>query len=170
MPANMEYFCTTANGKRVVFNPINSHTASHFYNAPTLRKCVVDVINKMLLKDQIIGQDVDMGKVAGTSDVIAVDKSDKIVYAMRKNHAEQGYVPFVKNKEPELSRHISVYLVQKDESTYELSSVWIGEFDSPNFPQMENGGANSIPYWSSHAFVWGSQEIIAGTEITTYPW
>lgn len=170
MSVTVKYLCTSANGKRIVFDPVNSHTASHFHDSPSLRNLVLAVLSKITLKGRIIGRDVDMGRVVGKSDVVEVDSRDKIVYAMRKNHAEQGYVPFVKTKTSQPSNFISIYLAAKDDSTYELSSAWIGEFDSPNFPQMQNAEADSIPYWRAHAFVWGSQEVIPGSEISYCPW
>lgn len=170
MSTSYNQLCISANGKRIVFDPVNSHTATHFNDAPTLRSVARGLLSKMTLEDNLIARDVDMGKVIGTSDVVEIDNSDEIVYAMRKNREDQGYVPFTKSQSSQPSTKISIYLAKKDEDTYELSSVWVGEYESPMFPQMSNATAESIPYWSKHAFVWGSQEIIPGSTLTKCPW
>lgn len=142
----------------------------HFEDAPQLRKLVVDILNQQELEGPIVAKDVDAGKTIGNSDVVGVDDTDEVVYAIRKQREDQGYVPFTKSRAVEPSSFISFYLVEKDDTTHELLSTWIGEFESPPFPQMENATADSVPYWSKHAFVWGSQGIIPETEVSDCPW
>lgn len=170
MKKDEELLCKSANGKRVVFDPVNSHTATHFKDAPKLRELAEELLSNMSLEGDLIANDVDMGKIVGKSDVVRVDDTDEIVYAIRKSREDQGYVPFTKSRSPQPSSLISTYLVKQDAETYELSSVWIGEYESPMFPQMDNATAESIPYWSNHAFAWGSQEIIPNTELSKCPW
>lgn len=167
---NEESLCKSANDKKVVFDPVNSHTATHFKDAPKLRGLVEQLLSEMVLVGDLIAKNVDMGEIIGSSDVVEIDGSDEVVYAMRKSREDQGYVPFTKSRSPQPSQLVSIYLVRKESDTYELLSAWIGEFESPAFPQMPNATANSIPYWEAHAFVWGSQKIIPGTEITNRPW
>jgi len=170
MKFSFERLCVSANHKQVVFNPTHSHVATHFNDAPNLRGIVVDIISKEKLTEHIIAKDIDMGKNIGVSDVVEIDESDDLVYAMRKNREDQGYVPFTKSRTQQPSRFVSLYIVRKDESTYELLSTWIGEYNSPPFPQMDNASDESIRYWSKRAFVWGSQETIPETEIPNRPW
>jgi hypothetical protein len=170
MPNYEEYLCESLNGKRIVFDPVHSHTASHFADAPNLRELVVDILSKEKLEGPIVAHDVDTGRVIGLSDVVEVMANDEIVYAMRKNHAEQGYVPFTKSQKSQPNSFVSFYLAKQDDTTYELVSAWIGTYESPAFPQMEGAAKDSISYWRKHAFAWGSQTIIAGTEITDCPW
>lgn len=108
----------SANGKSVVFDPINSHTATHFMDAPTLRAITQELLSSMSLNGDLIAKDVDMGRVVGDSDVVEVDDKDDIVYAMRKNREDQGYVPFTKSRLPQSSSKISIYLVEKSDETY----------------------------------------------------
>jgi hypothetical protein len=170
MPQDNELLCISADGKRIVFDPTKSHTATHFNDAPTLRVVAEELLSGMTLEGDLIAKDVDMGKVVGNSDVVEIDGEDDIVYAMRKNREDQGYVPFTKSQSSQQSTKISIYLVKKDDETYELSSVWIGEYESPMFPQMSNATADSVLFWSKHAFVWGSQEIIPDSILAKCPW
>jgi len=165
-----EDLCESANGKRVVFDPVNSHTATHFNDTPQLRELVVSALHKKDLIGKVVAEDIDMSKIIGSSDVVETDDTDDVVYAMRKNREEQGYVPFTKSRTAQPCSFISIHLEQKNDDTYELMSAWIGEYDSPSFPQMSNATADSIPYWTKHAFVWGSQEVIPGTELSSCPW
>lgn len=166
----MQLLCVSKNDKRVVFDSIASHTATHFKDAPRLQALAAGLLKDMSIGGDLIARDIDMGKIVGDSDVVEIDDTDEVVYAMRKNREDQGYVPFTKSRSSEPSRMISVYLVRRTPDEYELLSAWIGEYESPMFPQMVNATSESIPYWSKHAFVWGSQEIIPGTEKSECPW
>lgn len=170
MKQNDELLCKSANGKQIVYDPINSHAATHFQDNPMLKKLVIEVLSKKHLEGDLIAEDIDMGRPIGNTDVVEVDKTDKIIYAKRVMREDQGYVPFTKSRTTQPSSFISVYLVYKVDDIYELSSAWIGEFESPVFPQMETATSESIPYWTNHAFVWGSQGIIPGSERTDCPW
>ncbi len=170
MPNNFEKLCTSANGMDVVYDPIGSHTATHFNDAPELKKLAKELLTTLQLDGELIAGDYDIGRIIGNTDVVEIDENDEVIYAMRKNREDQGYVPFTKSRDPRPSTLISIYLVKKSLKIYELSSVWIGEYDSPMFPQMSNATPESIPYWNKHAFVWGSQEIIPGSERTDCPW
>lgn len=160
----MEELCISANGKKVIYDPINSHTATHFNDAPNLRNITIKLISNTRLSENIVAKDIDMGEIIGNSDVVDVDDTDEIIYAIRKNREDQGYVPFTKSRTSQPTSYISIHLVKLDSLTYKLSSVWFGNYDSPPFPQMENATDDSIHYWSKHAFVWGNQEIISGSE------
>jgi len=170
MTQTNELVCVSKNGMKIMFDPVNSHTATHFKDAPTLRRVTEELLSSMLLEGDLVAKDVDMGRIIGNSDVVEVGEEDDVVYAMRRNREDQGYVPFTKSQSSQPSSMISIHLVKKDEETYELSSVWIGEYESPMFPQMDNATGESIPFWSKHAFVWGSQEIIPGSTLGSCPW
>lgn len=165
-----EFLCMSANGKSVVFDPVGSHASTHFHDAPGLRGEVVGLIKSLVLESDLIARDYDMGRVIGNNNVVEIDDTDELVYAMRKLREDQGYVAFTKSQSSAPCTKISVHLIQLDEDTYNLYSTWVGEYESPPFPQMKIATAESIPFWSKHAFVWGSQEIIPGTETAECPW
>lgn len=170
MSPDYKLLCVSTNGKRIVFDPMHSHTATHFSDNPTLPTLAKELLSGMSLEDNLIAKDIDIGRPIGNSDVVETDDKDDIIYAMRKNREDQGYVPFTKSQSPQRSSFISIYLVKKDTETYELASTWIGRYESPPFPQMENATHQSVPYWSKHAFAWGSQEIIPDSVLVTCPW
>src|SRR5688572_23431286 len=102
MSSSYNQLCISANGKRIVFDPVNSHTATHFNDAPALRATAEKLLSRMPLEGDLIAKDVDMGKVIGNSDVVETDETDDIVFAMRKNREDQGYVPFTKSQSSHL--------------------------------------------------------------------
>lgn len=168
--AEFEVLGNSLNGLSVLYHPTRSHTATHFNSAPHLKEVVISLLPTLELLDDVVGLDLDMDKVVGESDVVETDGLDEIVFAMRTQREDQGYVPFTKSRTSQPTNYVSIFLVRLNEDTYELSSAWFGRFESPMFPQMDNATEESIPYWSRHAFVWGSQEIIPGTERSDCPW
>lgn len=116
-----------------------------------------------------------MGRVVGTCDVVMVDDSDEIVYAVRKNREDDGPVPFVKNRQGDPCPYVAVHLAPQADGTYILSSAWIGKFgtigvDDEPFPLAKDANERSAAFWDKHAFVYGSQEITPGTETKERPW
>jgi hypothetical protein len=170
MKLKLKQLCESANGMVIVYDPIDSHTATHFQDTPELISLAREILQTMNLDEELVAKDFDTGKIVGNSNVVKVKPSDEIVYAIRKNREDQGYVPFTRSRSSEPSSLVSMYLKQFEPGTYELQSIWIGSYESPPFPQMNNATAESIPYWTKHAFVWGSQEIIPGTVVNNCPW
>jgi hypothetical protein len=159
------------NGIPVVFDPLHSHAATHLEDTPGLANLVREVISDMNLTGQIVASHFDMGRAVGTCDVVITDSSDEIVYGLRKNRVEDGLVPFTKSRKGEQSNYIALQIVPENNQRYILTSAWIGTFDDDEpFPLAENANERSRKYWNEHAFVYGSQEIIEGSETVTRPW
>lgn len=168
----MQQLCKSSNGVVVTYDPVHSHAASHINDAPGLKDLVIEAIGGIDLQGREVASHFDMGRVVGGRDVVEVDETDTIVYAMRKNMQNDGLVPFTKSRSREPSPNVALHLVPRTDGIYELSSAWIGTFDDNDepFPQSPNATENSKNYWSTHAFVWGSQEIVPETETFTCPW
>lgn len=165
-----ELLCVSKNNKRIYYNSVNSHASTHFADTVGLRELAIEVLVERNIDNNSLDFDIDMGRIIGTTDVVETDDSDDIVYALRIKRTDQGYVPFVKSRSAQPSTYISISLVANTNGTYQLSSAYIGALDDPPFPQEPNATAYSKPYWGTHAFVWGSQEIILGSEIKSCPW
>lgn len=163
--------CVSKNGREVTYDPVYSHAATHLEDTPQLKELVVEVICNMNLDGEELKTDIDMGRVVGTCDVVEVDEADGIVYAMRKNRKEDGLVPFTKTRKATPCSSVAVHLVSHSDGSYELSSAWIGVFgDDEPFPDSPDASVKSAEYWRHYAFVWGSQEIIPGSETAERPW
>lgn len=170
--AFQELICASNNNVRVVYDPKYSHAATHFEDTPGLRELVVAVISNMDLEGQVVATYIDMGRTVGTCDVVEIDATDKIVYGVRKNRVDDGLVPFTKSREGKLCPYVAVHLEPLSATTYMLSSAWIGTYsnDDEPFPQSPKATERSVDFWSKHAFVYGSQEIVDGTETSIRPW
>lgn len=163
--------CVSKNGRRVTYDPVHSHAATHLEDTPQLKELVAEVVSRMNLNGEEIKTHVDLGRIVGTCDVVEVDEMDDIVYAMRKNREEDGPVPFTKTREATPCSSVAVHLVPQPDGSYELSSAWIGVFEEDEpFPGSPDATEKSAEYWRHYAFVRGSQEVIPGTETTERPW
>lgn len=159
------------NGVDVLYDPVYSHAATHIEDKPNLQELVVEILNTLELNGQEVKRYFDMGRAVGTSDVVEVDDTDTLVYGTRKNRVNDGLVPFVKTREPQPCPYVTVHLVPRA-GHYVLLSTWIGTVgnDDEPFPQAPDATPRSAEFWSKRAFVYGSQEIIAGTETSERPW
>lgn len=169
---DMELVGLSKNGVEVRYDPVNSHAATHFEDTEQLKDLVKELIGTLELHGQEVATYYDMGRTVGTCDVVRVSEEDEIVYGMRKNRAEDGLVPFVKNRQGDGCPFVAVYLAPQPNKSYVLMSAWIGVYneDDEPFPQSPRATARSVDLWSKRAFVYGSQEIVEGTETTQKPW
>ena len=55
-----ELLCKSTNDKNIVFDPINSHTATHFNDAPKLRSLAEELLSNMALEGELVAKDFDM--------------------------------------------------------------------------------------------------------------
>lgn len=168
----LELLATNNTGSTIYYDSVNSHAATHFKDAPELKDLVKGILMELELHNQEFVGHIDMKQVVGTMDVVETDDTDEIIYAIRENRGNDGLVPFTKSRKGNPCQYVSLHLIPKGEHSYELSSAWIGTFskDDAPFPESPRANEHSINFWSRHAFVYGSQEIIPGTETTVRPW
>ena len=162
--------CKTKDDKPVYYDPLRSHTATHFEDTPQLKALVIKALASQTPgSDQYIPLVVDLHRTIGTSDLVDVTGTDEIMYAIRKNREEDGYVPFTKTKKAQECSTVAMWLTPL-KGGYELLSAWIGTIDDMPFPQHPDATPASKAFWRTHALVWGSQSVIPGSETTVCPW
>ena len=164
------FLCTSQNGKRVYYEPLDSHASTHFADTPGLKELVIELLENKNIEGERLGFDVDMGRIVGTTDVVEVDDTDELVYAVRTKRFEQGLVPWVKSRPAQPCPFVSVALCSEPDGSYTLLSAWVGTWEDTPFPQEPHAPPESKDYWSKYAFVWGSQPIEPGTETSIRPW
>lgn len=118
---------------------------------------------------KFLREQIDFGRVVGTTTCVWTKLGDKIIYAKRPRRF--GLTRFVKNRPPEPTQFLSIILKVGDIETgkYVLVSAYIGELGEPE-PWDRNVSENSVRFWNSHALIWSSEETIPGTEIKKRPW
>lgn len=167
MNPDQQFLCTSKNNKNVYYDPVHSHAATHFNDAPELKDVVIEIITSKELVGDRIEFDRNMGRIVGNMDVVNVDDTDKLLYAKRRNRDE--YVPFTKSRTTQPTPFVSMGLALQNEN-YELTSAWFGEFESPPFPGEATATQESVDFWNKHAFVWGSQGVQEDTVTEVCPW
>lgn len=122
-------------------------------------------------------EEVDFGRIIGETVCVATRHGDQIVYAKRPKR--WGASRFVRNRKPEQCSSLVVILKAGDGGEYILITAFVGHrpepepWDRRNFsqqPDPREAERRSREFWSSHALVWGSEEIIHHTITTDCPW
>lgn len=157
----------TKNGFDVYVDLEASHAATHFKDDPQLLSLVKEALPELEPKGDYWRHERHMGRIVGNTDLVETGESDEIVYAKRP--LRDVYTRFVKNKTSSPSEWITVELRKIDERSLELFTTWIGRL-VPSFPGGKFETAESKPFWSKHALVWGKQDIVSGTETIECPW
>ena len=145
----------------------NSHLTTHLKAYPLLGELLPLALNQITsdARDFLLSE-VDMGKVVGKSICVATTMSDQIIFAQRPNR--KGLTRFVESREPEECSKIAVIL-KKADGYYVLLSAFVGG-PTPPEPWDKFASPESLPFWNSHALIWGHEEVLPGTETRDYPW
>lgn len=161
-----QIFSTTKNGIEVYLDTEHSHALTHFARHPKLADAVNKVVADLEITEDSTRIESEMDEVVGTTDLVETSDQDEIVYALRP--LRSIYSRFVKNKEPTPSKWITIH-IKKQRGVYTLYTAFVGR-STPSFPGGDYLPEQSKEFWSRHALVWGSQEIVPGSETTICPW
>ena len=163
----MEILGTFASGETVV----NRHR-SHLHEPVSL--LIREVLTKIHQGRQFFIHTHDFGRVVGKTTCVQTAPGDEIVFAQRRSR--RGLTRFVKNRPAQPCSEVTVILKRDDvdQNTYVLITAFIGGTPQPE-PWDQNIRTEAeylraVAHWSSHALVWGTEEIISGTETTRCPW
>ena len=118
---------------------------------------------------QFLVEEVVFDHFVGETVCVPTTDADKIVWAKRPNRF--GHSRFVKNRQPDPCNAVTIILKQDDQEDglYVLITAFVGSAAPPE-PWDRNATAESGPFWTSHALVWGGDPTLPGTEITECPW
>jgi hypothetical protein len=148
----------------VVVDRYNSH----------LHESVLPLLPEALAKIETMGrsfliEEVVFDHIIGETTCVGTGSTDEIVFAKRPKRF--GLTRFVKNRRPEPCSSVVVILKTADgqPGAYVLVTSFVGGKPEPE-PWDRNATGNSVAFWSSHALIWGSEEIVLGTETTQCPW
>jgi hypothetical protein len=162
-----EYLGKTKNNLSVYVDMESSHAITHFAHHPKLIESVKKIIPTLEVNDDTFRMNFDMGEIVGKTDLIETTDADEIVYAMRP--LRQVYSRFVKNKKSIPTSWITIDLRKAAEKEYYLYTAFVGKL-TPSFPGGNYLPEHSKEFWSKHALVWESQDVVSGTETKECPW
>jgi len=154
--------------------PVIDRTNSHAKSMHLLPEALSSIESK---GRGFIIEEIDFGRSIGETTCIGTGADDTIIYAQRPKRF--GRTRFVMNRTPEQCNKFVVILKRGYEGQYVLITSFIGSrpqpepWDTKNFSQQSDpqlAEKLSRKFWSTHALVWGSEQIIPGTEIEFCPW
>jgi hypothetical protein len=163
-----ELLAMSKNDIGVYLDPVYSHTATHFADAPQLRGLVKEIVEKTVLDQDLMLFDTNMGHVIGNSDLVENSENDTIIYAKRINR--DIYTSFNMSQPPQPCSIVAISLKRQSSHSYELLSAWVGSTSCPPFPGDIHETPESKPFWMHHSLAWGTQEIQEDTKTMNCPW
>lgn len=150
-------------GGELVYDRANSHLHEQ------VAEILPEALNKINAEGrQFLVAEAAFGRIIGHTACLPTGQEDEILYAQRPKRF--GLSRFVKNRTPEPSEAVTVILKKDDnEDYYILITAFIGT-PAPPEPWDRNATPQSVPFWSTHALVWGQEPIVPGTETSRCPW
>lgn len=147
----------------------DSHFTSHAEEYPKLLAILSEALRKIDPQGRdFIAEEVDMGCVIGGSICVETRPGEVVTFAQRPNRP--GLTRFVKNREPEPCKYLTVILKRAGEGKlYVLMTAFVGR-RVPDEPWSEYATPQSVPFWNTHALIWGFGPIIPDTETNMCPW
>ncbi len=113
-------------------------------------------------------EEVDFGQPVGETICVPTGPGDEIVYAIRPKRF--GHSRFVKNRKPEPCGAVTIILKRDEfDPYYVLITAFVGHKPEPE-PWDRNSNGLSRDFWSSHALIWGCEEVMHNTVTTECPW
>jgi hypothetical protein len=151
---------TTKSGEKVFDRP-----DGHLHNSETVEKYLPLALEMIDSESRdFIVETVNFGEEIGVSNCVETTSDDEIIYAVRPKR--RGPTRFVKNREGEPTSEFTVILKKVDEGY-----IVITAFPGPKAerePWDPMAGDEAKEYWSNHAIVWGTEEVLPGSESPTY--
>ena len=161
MRNDLEFLGNLASGE-----PVYDRHNSHLHRE--VQELLPEIVAGVSGAERFMVHEHDFGRVVGYCNCVATSGSDKVVYAQRPKRA--GLTRFVKNRQAEPATKAVVILKRDDyEPYYVLITAFVGGLAAKE-PWDPRATDEDREFWETHALVWGSEEIIPGTETAVCPW
>ena len=147
--------------------PVYDRRSSHLHHE--VQELLPEVFAGLVSeKGRFIVREHDFGRIVGESSCVATSGSDVVCFAQRPKRA--GLTRFVKNRQAEPSDKAVVILKRDDyEPYYILITAFVGGMAAKE-PWDSRATDEDREFWENHALIWGSEEVIPGTETAVCPW
>lgn len=152
-------------GEIVIDRP-DSHVATHHTVVPLLGEALSRIYSAG--RDNIVDE-VDLSRIVGKTICVETSDGNDIIYAKRPNR--QGLTRFVKNRQPEPCTAVTICLNKAEgNGHYILATAYVGHRAPAEPWDTEWASEQSVPFWNTHALIWGKEAIEPGTETNRCPW
>ena len=165
--SNIELLGHSKDNRALYLDLASSHALTHFAKHQNLKSLVSETISNIVLDTPIVRLEIDTRSEVGLCDLVSTNETDEIVYAKRP--LRHTYSRFAKNRQSEPTTWFVLDIRKQQNGDYYLYTAFIGRL-TPSFPGGSFLPEQSHEFWSNHALVWGSQEIVPGSETTVCPW
>jgi hypothetical protein len=114
------------------------------------------------------GEEVNLGRVVGSTTCVTTSAEDVIRYARRVNRL--GHTRFVLNREAERCSTVFVAFEKvEDEPKYVLLTAYVGHRSEVE-PWDTTATDTSRHFWDRHALLWGTEPIDEDSVTSVCPW
>lgn len=152
-----ERFIGSLGSGEAVFDRVNSH----IHSSPSLDALLPRALETVDAAGQeFIAMSVSHESPIGETSCIETSTDDKIIYAQRTGRT--GLTRFVLERSASPTSELTV-VMKKIPEGYILLTAYVGG-KSEVEPWDARATQASTEFWSNHALVWGTEEIIPGTE------
>jgi hypothetical protein len=165
---NKTFVTKTKNGCDVYVDTTASHAATHLKDHPELFGYMQEILSGYEAKEEVIRFETNLGRVVGMMDLVETTDVDDVFYAKRPNR--EKYTRFVRNREPETTRFVTIELRKKFDTEFEVFTAYVGGL-TPSLPfGKDDPNEVNREFWAKHALVTGKQEFLPETVTIECPW
>jgi cold shock CspA family protein len=116
--------------------------------------------------EEYIVKQIDFPKPIGISNCVQTYETDQVYFAIREKRL--GHSRFVLNREAETTNSITLVLKRAD-NYYLIITSYLGKKSGVE-PYDERATDQDLAYWSTHAFIHGSEPVIENNTTLVNPW
>lgn len=151
-------FGVLGSGEKVYDRP-----KSHLTGDQNLNNYLHIALEKIVSKGRdFIIETVKFEDEIGQTICVEASSSDEIVYAQRPGR--MGLTRFVKNREAVNTSEISMVLKKVPDGWIIITAFFGSKPEKEPWDPLAD--SKSIKFWETHALVWGSADVVPGTETT----
>lgn len=145
---------------QVVFDRPNSHMHK------SVRALLPEIFKNIYTMEPFMVYEYVFDRVIGLNHCVETGAVDEIIFALRSGR--RGPTRFVKKRKPEPTNKAVVILKQVEDG-YILITAFVGP-RAEREPWEADATEKERTFWRTHALIYGSEEIVAGSETQDCPW
>lgn len=155
---------TTCLGELATGEKVFDRPKSHIHEDAALAEYLPQALERIKSNErEFFMESVDFKEAFGRSRCVETTEEDEIVYAQRVGR--RGSTRFVKGCATKPTSELTVVLKKAETGGYIVITAFWGPKPEPE-PWDPHATEASEAYWQKHALVWGTEEVVPGTEMS----